>query len=34
LHFYGSTAKFEALYGPVPRTPLDQAMTATVEAYR
>lgn len=34
LHFHGSTAKFEALFGPTPLTPFEQGIAATVEAYR
>lgn len=34
LPFYGSRAKFEALFGPVPLTPFDEALRVTVESYR
>lgn len=34
MEIYGSTRKFDAAFGPVPRTPFDQALAATVEACR
>lgn len=34
MSFFGSTARFESLFGPVPQTPFTQAIAKTIEAYR
>jgi hypothetical protein len=34
MSFFGSTARFESLFGPVPQTPFPQAIAKTIEAYR